>query len=745
MAKIHSKKSPKRLIESLKVGGSSSLKKTALLSLSLMALSLSVFFGARAVSAAQANGAGLPYSVLIVAGQSNAAGAESLSVDLANNIDVFGAQTLQPADTQVQMLFDNTFNNDSMSRINPVPLNTPQRANSSEAAIFGPEVGLARKLHELGRRRIVILKVTVGAVPLAEDGSTPFDWNVNSTNEAYQRLKERAGSLFESIEAQGAKYSVDGFYWMQGEADAGNTTFANQYEQNLRNLVAAAKTDFEMPADAKFVIGQTDVSQANKVTYDFAGDPDCTTPACITAKENNDKVREAQAKVAGDTENVEIVDTAPLARTGFKIHLSNVSQLELGKQFAEVTEMSADNKLPSQDSSVVDSVSQWDRVYNRERPQLFRDGGSSIKLGDKILWMFGDTLFTQESVDGTNARSSTAALAPANDPYNISEPLDANGAPAQFIPFSLEDEAHNNLYRKSQPNNRWLKWPKNAVNTSPTEGYVFYQRLRSYEVNGGPSLDPNISQIGIAKVTANSTTAEMVNESLFAQGEPGYVPTVSRNGTLFMHHCRGLGGFTFDYECATGKVNLEELTQRSAYTFWNGSEWVADINAAVYDKNNPNGNGSIAWSEWLQKYVQFYSRGFSGSVVMKTADSPEGPWSDSEFVFSLSGSEFASIFYTHPSLTMDDGKTLVISMNKNNPDLPAWSLDQSVGIFTFKVNLAAAADKRPDGPNNPNTPNAPKTGKLIGAVAFSVATIGLIVWAAKELENKKRISHKSSK
>ena len=740
MARIHLRSSEKLLAVRNKTRHFS-LKKKTLLSLIVVALGLSIFFGARAVNAAQANGAGLPYSVLIVAGQSNAAGAESLSVDPANNIDVFGTQSVKPADTQVQMLFDNTFGNDSMTRVNPVPLNTPQRANANEAAIFGPEVGLSRKLYELGRRRIIILKVTVGAVPLAVDDSTPFDWNVNSTNEAYQRLKDRAGKLFEDIEAQGAKYSVDGFYWVQGEADANNSTFANQYEQNLRDLVSAAKTDFKMPADGKFVIGQIDNSQGNKVIYDFAGDPNCTTPACTTAKENNDKVRAAQAKVASDTDNVEIVDTAPLERTGFKVHLSNASQLELGKRLAEVTENSG-NKLPAQDNSVVDNITQWDRVYNKARPQLFRDGGSSIKLGDKILWMFGDTLFTQESVDGTNARSSTAALAPANDPYNISEPLDANGAPAQFIPFSLEDEAHNNLYRKSEPNNRWLKWPKNAVNTSPTEGYVFYERLRSYQVNGGPSIDPNIHQIGIAKVTANSTTAEMVNEALFPQGEPGYVPTVSRNGTLYMRHCRGLGGFTFDYECATGRVKLEELTQRSSYEFWNGSSWVKDINAAVYDKNNPN--GSIAWSEWLQEYVQFYSRGFSGGVVMKTASSPEGPWSDSEFVFSLSGSEYSSIFYMHPELNSEDGKTIVLSLNKNNPDLPAFSLDPSIGIFTFKVNLAAAADARPGGPNNP-IPSAPKTGKLVGAIAFSVATVGLIIWVARELENKKRINHRSAK
>lgn len=678
--------------------------------------------GMKVANAAQANSAGLPYSVLIVAGQSNAAGAESLVVDPQNNIDVFGAQTVQPADSQVQMRFDNGWNN-SDSRINPVPLSTLQ-ADPNQPATFGPEVGLSRRLYELGRRRIVILKVTVASTPLASDPNNSFDWNINSTNEGYQRLKDRASTLFSDIESQGATYSVDGFYWVQGEDDAHNTNFANQYEQNLRDFIDAARTDLGMAPNAPFVIGQTDVSEANEVVYG-GSDPNCQTQPCIDAEANNSTVREAQAAVASDTPNVEIVDTAPMPRTGLKIHLSNVGQLELGTQFANITESLQNGKLPLQDSSIVESASEWDKVYNRSRPQLMRDGGSSIRLGDKILWMFGDTLFVDESVDGTHARSTTAALAPINDPHNLTEPLDAYGAPSQFIPFSAEEEAWNVAHRENEPNNRWVKWPTDAVNTSPTEGYVFYRHLRSTFPNN--QITVNQVGIGLAKVTQNSTTATVINEALFNENEPHYTPTVSKDGILYLSSCEGINGQSFDHQCSTARVTLEQITNRNAYQFWNGSEWSLDINSAVKDPRNSQ--GKIIWSEYLQKYVQFYYRGFSGSIMMRTAASPEGPWSNGEFVHAIKGSEYVSILYAHPDLTMDDERTIVLSFNKNNP---------ADGIHTLKVTFSAAADAR-------IKPAAPKTGKLIGVIALVISSVGLIIWAAKEVDSKKRVSAKSNK
>ena len=53
----------------------------------------------------------------------------------------------------------------------------------------------------------------------------------------------------------GAKgYEIAGFFWWQGEKDAGNTAWAERYETNLVQLIKSLRKDFSAP-NAKFVIG----------------------------------------------------------------------------------------------------------------------------------------------------------------------------------------------------------------------------------------------------------------------------------------------------------------------------------------------------------------------------------------------------------------------------------------------------------------------------------------------------------
>lgn len=76
-------------------------------------------------------------------------------------------------------------------------------------------------------------------------------------------------------------------------------------------------------------------------------------------------------------------------------------------------------------------------------PSLWRDGGASVLVGNQLLWFFADTIFPFVSVDGTQLRTNTAASASPLAPAALAEPLDANGAPAQFVPFTVDEAAYN--------------------------------------------------------------------------------------------------------------------------------------------------------------------------------------------------------------------------------------------------------------------------------------------------------------
>lgn len=109
------------------------------------------------------------------------------------------------------------------------------------------------------------------------------------------------------------------------------------------------------------------------------------------------------------------------------------------------------------------------------------------------------------------------------------------------------------------------------------------------------------------------------------------------------------------------RVDEADLLDLSAYEYWDGSTWVPDKPSAavpilpptsrsqnaggflgqlglffggwvasVFGVGGPSGHVSemsVQYNDYLDKYVAMYSDGL-GRVVMRTADSPEGTWSD---------------------------------------------------------------------------------------------------------------------
>jgi hypothetical protein len=138
-------------------------------------------------------------------------------------------------------------------------------------------------------------------------------------------------------------------------------------------------------------------------------------------------------------------------------------------------------------------------------------------------------------------------------------------------------------------------------------------------------------------------------ESKVVAGEPRYVyafgTPAGRAGSAYL-----------------SRVPEGELTNLRKYEYWNGNRWVGDqarAEAVIGDSpnspglfgwaidlaNNPNYFGgylagftgaktggnvsemSVQYNEYLDKYVVLYGNG-ANNVILRTADTPEGPWSD---------------------------------------------------------------------------------------------------------------------
>ena len=292
----------------------------------------------------------------------------------------------------------------------------------------------------------------------------------------------------------------------------------------------------------------------------------------------------------------------------------------------------------------------------RMPPKLVgRDGGNSGLIGGKVLWVFGDTFWSFAAADGATFRTNTAALADPSLPLETTEPTDTKGAPAQFIPFTVAEKQFNDSTGK--PDDRIALWPGSVV-PSANGGVVFYIKLH---VRG--SLNYDFLGSGIARVTAGSTTATRDPGLLFGPTEPHFNLAMLTSDYLYVYG--DLTGNSANF--GVGRVAQQDVGTRSAYRFWNGTDWVADVTKIASVFTNAPGGASVSYNPYLKQYVAAHAGILSKSIFLRTARRPEGPFSAPIEAFvgldPGSGGGFAANYagLEHPELSKEGGKILAVT------------------------------------------------------------------------------------
>ncbi len=389
-------------------------------------------------------------------------------------------------------------------------------------------------------------------------------------------------------------------------------------------------------------------------------------------------------------------------------------------------------ELPAYALVDITLVSENGLVQNPSRPTLVRDGGQSAKVGNKILWGFGDTLFNPPSVTGKSGWSNTAGLADINTPLSVNEPLDANNAPYQFIPFSASDQAYNDSTNSGS--DRYAYWVQGLVSRpSQNDALVYFLRLKV----GGGFLNYDLLNTGMAVVGANSTTATVVQESLFSKPGPIFDGGVfDHNGYVYMYDCNNT-----IISCSIARAPIDGALSRSNYRFWDGTEWDSDINNRV--SNMPGQDAG--WSEALGKYVMFSNQFLTGKIFMRTADQPYGPWSDEQLIFTAPAYVYAVEY--HPELSKNNGKTLFLTYYQGNATATKGlhSLLVDMNVPDLPDPDPEPEDPEPETPNEPevpqntNIPTAPKTGYLYPLIYFlSAAGSAGAVYVIHRTNNRRK-------
>jgi hypothetical protein len=291
-----------------------------------------------------------------------------------------------------------------------------------------------------------------------------------------------------------------------------------------------------------------------------------------------------------------------------------------------------------------------------------------------IMWVNGDNGLTQvafgDTFSGPNMtgdwRSNVLLL---SDDTNLSDGLSLiNTGPAfQFIPaargevYFIGSEVTNiptaAVYAN---NNNYVNYMSVKSWDTPGRWTTNYSAISQYD----PATDKwvlqrsSIRPAGVFRAQKAYSAGDqnfqqmayvLQPESKVVAGEPRYVyafgTPAGRAGSAYL-----------------SRVPEGELTNLRKYEYWNGDRWVGDqsrAEAIIGDSpdspglfgfaidlaNNPNFLGgymagftgaktggnvsemSVQYNEYLDKYVVLYGNG-ANNVILRTADTPEGPWSD---------------------------------------------------------------------------------------------------------------------
>ena len=86
----------------------------------------------------------------------------------------------------------------------------------------------------------------------------------------------------------------------------------------------------------------------------------------------------------------------------------------------------------------------------------------------------------------------------------------------------------------------------------------------------------------------------------------------------------------------------------------------------------------MVYNTYLERFVAIISKPFSGTIVLRTALEPQGPWSDELLVYEVGAQIYATV--QHPELVLEAGRKLFFSYY-----LPADAFDGDVRLVELTL------------------------------------------------------------
>lgn len=258
-----------------------------------------------------------PVDLLIVAGQSNAVGADTdpgrMQSNGADQHIMFWWRCGDPPPDQ----HDST-SGGKWTHLQAQPLGNPKKPKQGRQygnfahpdGGFGPEIGFARTLYATEKKPLAVIKVAFSGTGLRRD------WDHTDPGESgacYRSLISEIQAAIVAAEEDGFELRPRAFGWVQGESDA-NAEDSVVYAKNLEAMLTALRTELQSPNLAALIAVNTKFLEGRNRFMST--------------------IIEQQKLTASFNPRWQYVDTSA-ATVANQVHFDSEGTLEVGRLFAE--------------------------------------------------------------------------------------------------------------------------------------------------------------------------------------------------------------------------------------------------------------------------------------------------------------------------------------------------------------------------------------------------------------------------
>lgn len=320
-------------------------------------------------------------------------------------------------------------------------------------------------------------------------------------------------------------------------------------------------------------------------------------------------------------------------------------------------------------------------VVNQDSRLRGRDGGYSGMVGDRQVWVFGDSVISEPNSQGKTWLGSSFSFNPyfESDPRSPSLPLsnDLAGLPIELIDYTTAEEQYNQAHQgdacTAQCGSRWALWPGPVVADSARDrSILFYGKIHSSpgELNFyGVGHSIAFWQHGANKPTRIIQSIVPDHPTLlFGDKEPQFGHGAFAHGeTLFVYACERVETVK---PCRLARAPLADVANKESWEYFGyENKWV-DGYSSLQPLFHGNDIISVSYNAYLDRFTAVYSEPLSRNIQIRTAPRPEGPWSRPVKITTALPSQNTNGWVydglAHAEMSEEDGRFVYITYTRDS-------------------------------------------------------------------------------